>query len=461
MNINIHKKLMTYFILIIIITTLVTLILSNITINNNFYIRLLKNSTTKINKAIVLINKTIKKNPEHPDFKNSILSHYATLSNISIAIQTLDEKIIYETSNKLTIQEFDIDKIFEPIPLYQLHHEYRNIYYNKTKQYIAIISYYAPVTDEMDTIKLEYALYRSIFITFIITLCIGIFISMLLAKQFVIPITQLTQTARKITDGRLCTRTSINSSISELNKLATSIDYLANSLQNQENLRKKICSNISHEIKTPITTIQTHIEAFIDGIWEPSNDKLIYLYDEFERLSILIRNMENIHQLHEDNFVLNKTNFHLDQVLEKAVSLLLPQFNKKNLSIQKDLSTNIEVLMDENKLKQIIYNLLSNAYKFSFENTKVFIQSFIKDHSVIILVKNFGIVIPDAEINHMFDYLYRCSNTENITGYGIGLSIVYELVKIHEGNIHVQSSEKDGTIFKIIFPIKKIHSNPI
>lgn len=456
MNNNIHKKLMTYFILIIIITTLVTLILSNITINNNYYIHSLKNSTKKINKTVFLINKTIKRNPEHPNFKSSILSHYAKLANISISVQTLDEKVIYKTPNKITIQEFDVDKIFEPIPLYQLHHEYRNIYHGKKKQYTAIISYYAPVTDEMDTIKLEYALYRSIFITFILTLFIGIFISMILAKQFVVPIAHLTETARKITNGNLCTSISIKSSISELDELANSIDYLATSLQNQESLRKKICSNIAHEIKTPITTIQTHIEAFIDGIWTPSNEKLIYLYDEFERLSILIHNMENIHQLHKNNFVLNRTNFHIDSILEKAILLLLPQFHKKNIFIQKDLSTNIAVFMDENKFKQIIYNLLANAYKFSFENTTIFIHSFIQENTLSILIKNFGSVIPATEIDHIFDYLYRCNTTNHINGYGIGLSIVYELVKIHEGNIQVESTYNEGTVFTITFPLEEI-----
>ena len=118
---------------------------------------------------------------------------------------------------------------------------------------------------------------------------------------------------------------------------------------------------MAHEIRTPLATLQTHMEALIDGVWEPTKDRFESCYEEILRLSKLVDNLKDIAKIEQTNLNLNKENINLSKELENIIQTIRPLYKKKNLEVGLFKTFDIEVSMDKDKLKQIMHNLLSNS----------------------------------------------------------------------------------------------------
>ncbi len=164
--------------------------------------------------------------------------------------------------------------------------------------------------------------------------------------------------------GNLNIRSNIKSNTTEIQELSNSINYLAETLQQQEALRKRLTSDMAHEIRTPITTLKTHVEAIIDGIWEPTEERLQVFYEELERLTNLVNNLRNISKLEKAETVVNKTNLNITKEIEKVVETFNPLYEKSGFKIVTKLEKDIYGFIDKDKLKQIMHNLLSNSHKY-------------------------------------------------------------------------------------------------
>ncbi len=466
MKISIRKVLLINFILVILLSLIITSLISTHMINSRFDAYLLSEHREKINNIIQIINSTIEKDETNPDFDGEGLKNYAMLEGYFVRILNIDNEIIYSTGKSHMMGNgMGMGKGMGSM----MGHRFMNNLssYNENTYPIdidgknygkVIIGYMGPSNISSEAIDFKGTLYISILISSIITIVIGVIISLIISKQIGIPINKITKIAGEISKGNLSIRDNTKTHIYEVSQLSSSINQLSKSLQEQENLRNRMASDMAHEIRTPLSTLKSHVEAFIDGVFEPTEDRLLSFNDEINRINNLVENIENINKVESSAYVLNKKTFNIKDELNNIVESIKPQYNKKNLVSVLENNTSLEVFMDHDKFKQIMYNLLSNAFKYSYEDGIVTIISSIKNEDLIIEVQDFGVGISQEDIPHIFKHLYRGdpSRTRDTGGSGIGLTITKTLVNAHGGNISVTSHPNEGTIFKIVFPLKNI-----
>ncbi len=251
--------------------------------------------------------------------------------------------------------------------------------------------------------------------------------------------------------GNLNIRSNIKSNTTEIQELSNSINYLAETLQQQEALRKRLTSDMAHEIRTPITTLKTHVEAIIDGIWEPTEERLQVFYEELERLTNLVNNLRNISKLEKAETVVNKTNLNITKEIEKVVETFNPLYEKSGFKIVTKLEKDVYGFIDKDKLKQIMHNLLSNSHKYLNEDGLVKVSLSKGEDKILIKVEDNGEGIPKEDLPHIFERFYRSDVSRNKTtgGTGLGLTITKTLVEAHGGHIRVESKMGVGTKFII------------
>ena len=297
---------------------------------------------------------------------------------------------------------------------------------------------------------------KSFMVSGIITIILGFGISIFLSKGLTNPLVNIRNTASEIRKGNLEYRSKVNTNTTEILELSDSINFLGETLANQANIRKRYATDIAHELRTPLTTLKSHLEAIIDGVWEPSEKHLSILMEEVERLSNLVEDLKNSFNAEEIKINTKKTQFNISAELEKIITAFMPLYNEKNFSIDYSLEENIEIFMDKDKFKQIIYNLLSNSIKYLKENGTVFISLKEYEKKVIIKIKDNGIGIKKEDLPFIFERFYRSdiSRNKETGGTGLGLSIVKSLVEAHNGIIEVQSEYNKGTEITIVLPIE-------
>lgn len=458
MKINLTKSLLISFVIIILISLLTTGIISTYMIDSKFDVYLLEEHREKIENIKLIIDSALKKNMSNPDFDREGLKRYAIMENYFIEIRNLDNERIYSTGNSHLVHH----KMMGPMMGRRLNRSLEN--YEEDNYLIniedkpygkVIIGYFGPSNISKEALTFKVTLYRSILMSSIVAIILATLIALLISKYLGVPIKKINKAAMEITRGNLSYRNNWKTNIREIHDLSQSINNLASTLEDQESLRKRLTSDMAHEIRTPLTTIKSHIEAFIDGIWEPTADRLDDCYNEINRLTSLVQSIEDINKLNKSSYILSKTHFNLGNELEKIVDSIVPQFMKKELKINYSNNTDKDVFMDRDKLRQVMYNLLSNAYKYSHYGGKVSVKSYSIKDKIVIEVEDFGVGISPKDLPHVFEYLYRgdASRTRDSGGSGIGLSITKALVEAHNGTITVESKKDRGTLFKVILPM--------
>jgi len=492
MKINLTKTLLINFIIIILVSLITTGLISTYMIDNRFDVYLLEEHKEKIKNIQSIINSAIEKNRSHPDFAEEGLTRYALLENYYVRITDADNNLIYTTGKSHLMQNRIIGMGHNMIENSKNHRDYpkkqnriigmghnmmgpmmgrwmdralgtyqEDVYTIELGDRVygrVTIGYFGKSNMSAEAMVFKSTLYKSMLISLIIAILIGVLTSLLVSRQLGIPIKKITRASREITEGNLSVRTDTKTHIKEIYDLAHSINYLASSLQKQESLRKRLTSDMAHEIRTPIATVKSHIEAFLDGIWEATPDKIKTCHDEINRLSSLVENLEDINRLQKANHILDKTTFNLTEELRRIIDSIIPQFNKKNLKLNFQSKVNLNVFMDKGKFKQIMYNLLSNAFKYSYEGGTVNVDAYVENKNLIIKVQDFGMGISPTDLPHIFEHLYRGdpSRTRTTGGSGIGLTITKTLVEAHGGRIVAESDKEKGTVFTVTFPLSSL-----
>ncbi|MCX8031741.1 MAG: cell wall metabolism sensor histidine kinase WalK [Thermodesulfovibrionales bacterium] len=211
---------------------------------------------------------------------------------------------------------------------------------------------------------------------------------------------------------------------------------------------------MSHELRTPITTIKSHVEAMIDGIWQPTEDRLRSCLDEIERLNKLIEEIKLLAE-YEIEERIEKQEFNLRELIKQIVLNFEKNFLDKGLILETHLE-DVILYADKNKIAQVIINLLSNAIKYSRDGGKIYIEVKGKSEGAYIKIKDDGMGIPKKDLPYIFERFYRVDQSRNkeTGGAGIGLSIVKRIIEMHKGEISVNSELNKGTEFIIKLPYK-------
>jgi two-component system sensor histidine kinase BaeS len=282
----------------------------------------------------------------------------------------------------------------------------------------------------------------------LMALLIALGLGLIMARGLSMPILSVTDTAKLIASGNYNQRVTKNTDIEELNDLILTINNLGSTLNEQEALRRRLTKDVSHELRTPLTTLHSHIEAMIDGLWEPTTERLKSCEEEVKRLKRLVGDLENLTKYESENLKLYKTKFNIADVIKNIV------LNFENESINKGVKLtfdgkNTTVFADRDKISQVIINLLSNALKYTHNGDEIRISIDEDKEYTIISVKDTGIGISEKDLPYIFERFYRADESRNrkTGGAGIGLTIAKAIVDAHGGKISVESKLGEGTEF--------------
>ena len=289
----------------------------------------------------------------------------------------------------------------------------------------------------------------------IVVISISIFISQKISKPIIV-VSKMTDSLKR---GGYDQTLEYESSIVEIDNLVNSINDLSKELYNMEKLRKRLTSDISHELRTPLTSIQTHLEAMIDGIWEPTEERLISVNEEVIRISHLVDELKNLAKYDSDKNKLNISEVDLEQLIKNIIYNNESFALEKNIKIEYNLEK-IKAHIDKEKISQVIVNLISNAIRYTNCNCerlgKIIIRLYKEENLIKISVKDNGIGIPKKSLDYIFERFYRVdkSRCRNTGGTGVGLTICKSIIDLHNGNIEVKSEVNKGSEFIVSIPYK-------
>jgi signal transduction histidine kinase len=224
-------------------------------------------------------------------------------------------------------------------------------------------------------------------------------------------------------------------------------------LDSQEALRKRLTNDVAHELRTPLTAISSYLEMMIEGIWKPTPERLRSCYEEIERITGLVSDLERLAKVENENLRLEKADMDLLALAQTVAGNFESESVKKKLSLIVS-GEEPHVNADKNRLAQVITNLLSNAIKYTPEGGSVRITVKDTPKNGVIIVKDTGIGIPKDELPLIFERFYRTdkSRSRRTGGAGIGLTIAKSVVEAHGGSVTVESGTEQGSEFTVEIP---------
>ncbi|MCQ2517203.1 MAG: HAMP domain-containing histidine kinase [Lachnospiraceae bacterium] len=333
-----------------------------------------------------------------------------------------------------------------------------------------MLSVYAPITmnykvqgyvvihksmKEMDVFasKLLNISYLTLAILFLLSMIILIFFTEIVYR----PLKKITKATEQYASGNLHYQFQVDST-DEMGYLAASLSYMAGVLARGEDDQKRLVANVSHDFRSPLTSIKGYLEAMMDGtIPEELYPKYLGIVrDESDRLIKLTNNLLTLNNLNTEGMILDLTDFDINDVIRKTVATFEGTCRGKRISLNLVLTgEELKVRGDLGKIQQVLYNLLDNAIKFSNKDSVIKIETKEKHNKVFVSVKDNGIGIPKESLNQIWDRFYKTdlSRGKDKKGTGLGLSITREIIRAHGENINVISTEGEGTEFIFTIPL--------
>lgn len=321
------------------------------------------------------------------------------------------------------------------------------------------IGYYGPFYYTDNDIKFLNTLNKLLILATVIAGIISIILGTYLAKRLSNPIARVIKSAGLISGGKYDDRITELSDTKEMVELTEAINILAESLERQEKLRKRLTADVAHELRTPLANLQSHLEAMIDGVWEPDNERLASCHEETSRLAKIVSDLGLLAYYEGEKVTLHKESFDIAELLQKIAKSFEKEFKNKKIELLME-TTEQYIEADKDKIAQIIVNLLSNALKYTLEGGTVRVSAIEADSEIEIIIKDNGIGIAQENLPYIFERFYRAdkSRSRATGGSGIGLAIVKSLVEAHRGTIAVISEPGIGSEFIIKLP-KKMRDN--
>ena len=224
-----------------------------------------------------------------------------------------------------------------------------------------------------------------------------------------------------------------------------------------ETVRRDFVANVSHELKTPLTSIMGFVETLLEGALDDKENSRAFLkiiQDHATRLNNLVNDLLSLSHLESKEMALEKKSFNLRQQVEEVILGFSSQLRKKNIHIKNELPANTIILADKDRMDQVFTNLIDNAIKFNKENGAIRIYSEISADKKRIIVDDTGMGIPEKDIKRIFERFYRVdkARSRELGGTGLGLSIVKHIIELHGGSVGAESIEGAGSKFYFSLP---------
>ena len=286
-------------------------------------------------------------------------------------------------------------------------------------------------------------------------LIFSILVSTILAKNIVVPIKKLTIVAEEMAGGDLGVRSDTNSR-DEIGKLAKTLDYMAEEIQKREQLKNEFISSISHELRTPLTAIKGWVITLDDSQTDKDTLKmgLNIIEKETDRLVNMVEELLDFSKLSSGKMTLNKKEISIKAISDYIDVYMSARARRENKRLNINLdSENKKIYVDIDRIKQVLINLLDNAFKFTEAEGTISISFCSVEGSLKIIVQDNGCGISKEDLPRVKEKFYKGKNAKSKNG--IGLSICDEIVKLHNGEIFIESEEGKGTLVTITLPVIK------
>lgn len=379
--------------------------------------------------------------------------------------------VIVDTSHPLNVDDPVTITDFDPTIM-------RNTYYTIGKFFnsfpMDVLSVISPITDDYkikgyviihtsyDNIEMaSFRLMNIFYVTFGIILLLSLIIIIFFTEIVYVPLKKITYATEQYAKGNMNYEIYLDSE-DEMGYLAACLSYMAGEIARTEEDQKKFIANVSHDFRSPLTSIHGYLEAMIDGTIPPEMyDKYLKIViNETERLTKLTNGLLTLNNITTKGMLLDKSEFDINETIRSTISTFEGTCDKKQISVDLILAgSQTIVYADMSKIQQVLYNLIDNAIKFSHNNSSIRIETTIKKNKVLVSIKDTGIGIPKDEQKQIWDRFYKSdlSRGKDKKGTGLGLSITKEIINAHDENINVISTEGEGSEF--IFTIQRVNDD--
>ena len=321
----------------------------------------------------------------------------------------------------------------------------------KVKGYVVIHSSMADIEESAA------GLLNISYITLIILFLLSMIILIFFTEIVYVPLKKITYATEQYASGNMRYEFQVESE-DEIGYLAACLQFMASEIARSEDDQKKFVANVSHDFRSPLTSIRGFLEAMIDGTIPPEMHEkyLKIVLNETERLTKLTNSLLTLNNLNTRGMMLDKSDFDINGVIRKTAASFEGTCAPKNMGIELVLSGDqLYVNADLDKIQQVLYNLIDNAIKFSHHNSSIRVETSEKKNKIFVSVKDTGIGIPKEDLKLIWDRFYKSDSSrgKDKKGTGLGLSIVKEIITAHGEHINVISTQGVGSEF--IFSLKK------
>lgn len=367
----------------------------------------------------------------------------------------LNSSDIYDPDHPKTIASFD------PTKMTASYYQRGNFFHCFEKEMLSVIT---PVTSNYKVtgyVAMHYdvslfeaeknSILNITYITFGIIFLISLLILAAFTLMVYIPLMRIINAANEYASGNLNYTLPVESN-DEVGYLAASLNYMASELNKSGEYQRKFISNISHDFRSPLTSIKGYVEAILDGTipHEMEERYLHIVLSETQRLNKLTRGLLTLNNFDDKGTLLEITDFDINNVIKDTSASFEGTCTNKRITIQLIFdSRELFVSADMGKIQQVLYNLIDNAIKFSHQDSSIFVETSLKHEKVFVSVKDTGEGIPRDSIKKIWDRFYKTdpSRGKDKKGTGLGLAITKEIIQAHNENINVVSTLEVGTEF--------------
>ena len=279
----------------------------------------------------------------------------------------------------------------------------------------------------------------------------ALLVSFFISRRIVAPVRTLTNASQHIAEGHYAERVQVNGS-DEIAQLAERFNKMTNQLEQVESMRRQLIGDVAHELRTPLTSIKGYMEGLIDGVLPSTPETFDQIHHEADRLSRLVDDLQELSRVEAKAYPLDFRSLTVPNLVQTTIKRLSPQATAKRIRLRSSLPADLpHILADEDRITQVLVNLVANAIQYTPEDGDVTISAARHENEIYISVKDTGIGIPPGHLANLFTRFYRVDKSRSRNaggGSGIGLTIARHLVEAHGGRIWVESTgEGQGITF--------------
>lgn len=457
MNISIKTKLSLSYVILSLLLAGAILVLTNYFLEREFQQYITRNQEIMNRSLVETINSEIRETGKFPTIEElNRIGDDALAKGLVLMVDDQNQNQLFCTSTLSSASMMETMKE----RMAGVHSNFEGEYTEKTYDLVidnlprgsVTIGYYGPFyysDADIQFLQVLNNIYIGVAIVFsIVAVLLGLFMANRISK----PIKKVIEQTKKIESGNYAERVLADSKTKEINQLLVSVNHLAESMENQLLSKKRMTRDYAHEFRTPLAMLQLDLEAMIDGIYEPTKERLESCHREILRLNRMLMDLDKLIKV-EEGVVLEKSIFDLSEVILDASLAFHLSAEAKHIRLEQQIEPCL-IHGDRDKMIQVLVNLLTNALKYTDPGGSITIT--LKKHpkQVELIVSDTGIGISEEDLPNVFEHLYRTDKSRNrdTGGSGIGLSIVKAIVEAHGGSIEVKSKLNQGSTFRIFFP---------